>query len=550
MKEAPIVRTLPDGGKIWDHAFETFAAKVYVPKHELRDDVLNYGFISPYLLVFAEADYSDEEAVNFAKENGFEETAIEFGTSVVFIYPTSGNGWEDASGDILSEIYTNSRIHQYYQDGYVKAFNRFTKQIDGYFIRGAIFRCCLFGFGKSADYIATNCIRHFEGDGLWGKADCAPVLCVLKNLSVEPVIEASDIPIASIGNEEDFDAVIHEKAEHTLFTEEADCMDVIMEFGKNFRRMVGQLEIDPDLARDGMKIEPSIATVATSKDNCGDDAGTEKHEIGYVAFYNEGLFEKGPAPLLLAFHGGGDSAFYIAYMSGWAKIAHRHDFLLVSIENHLNSTATEMQELIASLQEKYNIDAGRIYASGFSMGGCKTWDMIQEYPDILAAAAPMDATFEVGLNSYGQPAACEINRDVLVPIYYTGGEITPLPELPFQALKCHDRMKYVFEINDIQKPYDVAFERQEEWENKIWGINGDKTVSYYDESRKGTLTLQFFESKNGKCYTVFGSISEQGHECREHTCEYAWRFMSKFRRNDKKDIEGEIDLCLEKDSII
>ena len=51
--------------------------------------------------------------------------------------------------------------------------------------------------------------------------------------------------------------------------------------------------------------------------------------------------------MLLAFHGGGDSAFYISYISGWAEIAHKHNFLLVAVEHHLNSTATEMVELVA-----------------------------------------------------------------------------------------------------------------------------------------------------------------------------------------------------------
>jgi hypothetical protein len=30
--------------------------------------------------------------------------------------------------------------------------------------------------------------------------------------------------------------------------------------------------------------------------------------------------------------------------------------------------------------------------------------------------------------------------------------------------------------------------------------------------------------------TAFAGVSGQGHECREHTCEHAWRFMSRFTR--------------------
>jgi len=271
----------------------------------------------------------------------------------------------------------------------------------------------------------------------------------------------------------------------------------------------------------------------------------------------------------LAFHGGGDSAFYISYISGWANIAHKHNFLLVAIEHHLNSTATEMTDLIERLKKKYNIDTTRIYCSGFSMGGCKSWDFIAEHPLYLAAAAPMDATFEMGRNVFGQDSPYPFNTDVPVPCFYAGGEITPLPELPFQAQKCLDRIKYILELNGafascenpettaaenvaqlikvgtssklatgISRKYDVKLADKDNWENKIWGINGDETIKSFDESRQATLTIELFKNGEGKCYNALGSISGQGHECREHTCENAWRFMSYFRRLPDGSIEG------------
>ncbi|MBP5661361.1 MAG: hypothetical protein J6X08_08550, partial [Lachnospiraceae bacterium] len=196
----------------------------------------------------------------------------------------------------------------------------------------------------------------------------------------------------------------------------------------------------------------------------------------------------------------------------------------------MNSTATEMVELIAELKTKYNIDEHRIYASGFSMGGCKSWDCFQEYPEVFAGLAPMDATFEVGLNVFGKPAPVEINRDTPVPVFYAGGEVTPLPELPFQAEKCYDRMKYVFEVNRLKTPYDVKFEDRENWTNKIFGIDGDRVERFYDETRDSFLTVNYFEDETGRETTAFAVISGQGHECREHTCEHAWQFLSQFTR--------------------
>lgn len=540
MDKKPAMTKIADDGVIWSNTFEKFSATVYVPKTDLMADTLNYGFIAPYLLVFAEKKYSYEEAVAFAKEQGFEKIAAKYASSVVFIYPNSKDGWKDAAPDIFAEILSNSKIHQYYENGVVKAWNRFTKQLDAYFIRGAIFRTCLYGFGESADYIAQNCLNHFEGDGLWGRADSAPVCCILTNLSKTPEIDAADIPVVSYGNSDEINKLFEEKCTYFLKGDKP-AFEKDLDFVKQFRRMLGELEVDPDLEKDGLVIEPSVISVKTSADNQGDDKGTENHKLGYFAFYNKGIFDKGPVPLVLCFHGGGDSCFYIANISGWAGIAHKHNFLLVAIENHLNSTASEMVELVEHLKKQYKIDETRIYSTGFSMGGCKTWDIIQEQPNLIAAAAPMDATFEVGFNIYGQPIPCELNKSVSVPTYYIGGELTPLPELPFQAQKCLDRMKYILELNRANAEYSVILEDKDNWKNKFWGIDGDFREVFVDPKRKGKLTLEFFKNADGKCYNVFGSIDNQGHECREHTCELAWRFLRQFSRKDNIITGGEVE---------
>lgn len=536
MKEMPNITRLTDGGSIWTNRFESFEATVYSPANDKDDEVLNYGFVAPYLLVFMPEKFNPDEAVEFARRHGFEKLAKDFASSVVFIFPVTGD-WDTAADNIFAEILSNSKIHQYHRDGVAICINRFSRDEINYHIRGAIFRTNLFGFGKSADYIAKNCLKHFEGDGLWGRADSAAVTCILKGLSVMPCLEAEDIPVISIGNSEEINACFRDKCKYLLVEEEANYVKDFYSFSRKFRRMLGELELDADLEAEGMVIDPIVETLPTSVDNAGDDRDTETHQVGCFAFYNKDIFEYGPAPLLLAFHGGGDSAFYISYISGWANIAHKYGFLLVSVEDHLNSTATEMTELIKRLKKRYRIDETRIYCSGFSMGGCKSWDFIGEHPSILAAAAPMDATFEMGLNVFGQPSAYELNTTIPVPVFYTGGAITPLPELPCQAQKCYDRIKYILELNKADKPYNVTFEKQEAWENKIWGINGDTTINSYDDSRKATLTLEAFNSGD-KIYTVLGSISGQGHECRPHTCENAWRFLSNFRRLPDGSISG------------
>jgi len=46
-------------------------------------------------------------------------------------------------------------------------------------------------------------------------------------------------------------------------------------------------------------------------------------------------------------------------------------------------------EIVADLQREFSIDTGRIYVTGYSMGGFATWEAIQRWPDLFAAAVPV-----------------------------------------------------------------------------------------------------------------------------------------------------------------
>ena len=63
-----------------------------------------------------------------------------------------------------------------------------------------------------------------------------------------------------------------------------------------------------------------------------------------------------------------------------------------------------------------------------------------------------------------------------------------------------------------------------------WGLSGDRTEKVYDPSRGSTLTIQYYDSEDGVCRTAFASVSGQVHECRKHSIENAWKFISRFTR--------------------
>ena len=98
-------------------------------------------------------------------------------------------------------------------------------------------------------------------------------------------------------------------------------------------------------------------------------------------------------------------------------------------------------------------------------------------------------------------------------------------------------MAYALKINNATAKYDVKLEDAANWKNKIWGIDGDYRLQSYDDSRNATLTMELFKNQNGDVYNIFASISDQGHDCREHTCQHAWEFMNQFSR-----VSGEVKM--------
>ena len=536
MNEKPEIKKVT-GGKYWEQAFDDFTVQVVKPDCDAITEIVNFGFMTPYLLVFAEKKLSEQEVLAFAERTGLASLIKPYGGTVVFVYPAAEGGWANAKEDLFASVISESKIGQYYEDGLVRSRDRFTGAWGEYYIRGALHRTIVFGYGASADFLAKTCLKNVEGDGLYGKGDITPVTLVLEKLSVIPSPERSDMAVLSVGNSDAANKALQEKIAHLRTTEQADYVKEFA-FLKQYRRMVGKLEEEITPESLGLTAEPGYVEVTTSKDNRGDDQGTKSHKIGYVAYYNrEAMQQSDGLPLVMCFHGGGDSAMCMVTLSDWHQVAAKYGFLLVSVENHMNSTATEAMEVIEQIKKKYKVNTEKIYATGFSMGGCKSWDLFQEYPAAFAAVAPMDATFEVGVNVFAQPVDV-YNQETILPVFYVGGEDTPLPELPFQEAKCLDRMAYVLRINRAKRQNNESFDAQEKWENRIFAIDGDVVCSATDEKTGSVLTMHLFESENGCCYDIFASASRQQHEMRWLNCENAWKFLSLFSRKADGEIEG------------
>ncbi|MCR5210054.1 MAG: hypothetical protein K6C99_07575 [Lachnospiraceae bacterium] len=531
MMEKPVVQILNDGTKYWEHTYESFFLKVVVPVSKVEGDINNYGFRAPLLLVFEEERLDRDGAVAFAAKTGLADIAADVDSSVLFVYPTCEGGWKNATTQLYIDLIAEIKMDSNYTDGYVSITDFFTREFKGYFVRGAKFRTDIYSKGASADYVAKNLLKTIEGEYLWGPGEITPAMCSMEKLSVVPDVERKDIAVITVGNSAEINAAF-DGCESLLIKDEADYKEDFKSFVRKFKMWCGHIDIEPDFKSLDMTEKAGKCTVHTSPYNMGKYKGTKEHPVGYFAYYNNDLFDKGPAPLLVGFHGGGDSSMYLTFVVDWWEIAHRYGFMFVSVENHQDVTAAEAMELIDHIRMNYNIDEKRIYATGFSMGSGKTWDLFMEFPGKFAGMAPGSALFPVKNNIFGRPweDGAWVNRTVPVPIFYSGGEKTFLPELPNRDITALERVQYAAEANNLKKKFDVDFEDKDNWPDPLWGETPDRREVIHDEVRDANLTVNYYDSEDGVCRTAFASIDNQIHEYRHHTAEEAWKFISKFTR--------------------
>ena len=530
MKERPEVKVLADGGKTWEYTYKNFSLKAYVPATDIDGQTNNYTFRAPMLCIFEENKRTMDQAVAFAKESGFAEIASKVDSSVLFIYPTCEGGWKNATVDLYKELIAETRMTPDYHDGITEVNNFFTHTFDGYFIRGAIFRADIYSYGESADYVAKNLLKKIDGEYLWGPGEITAAMCSMERLSVKPVVERTDIGVLSVGNSDEINSCFKD-CKNLLIKDKAEYKKDFYSFVRDFKMWCGIMEFEPDWEKLNMVEEPGSMIVKTGSDNRM-IKDVPEHKVGWFAYYNKGLFDNGPVPLLVGCHGGGDSSMFLTFVSGWWEICHRYNFLYVSLDNHLNIPASEVIQIIEKLKTIYNIDEKRIYATGFSMGSGKTWDLYQEYPEVFAGLAPHSAMFPVKDNWWGKSISDGINETVSVPLFISGGEKSHLPELPFQAESCLDRLKYVAKTQKLKKNFDeLKFSEKDKWDDPVFGITPDKIEKLKDETRGSVLTVRYYDSEDGVCRTACASIDNQIHECRHHTNEAAWKFISQFKRD-------------------
>ena len=514
---------------------------VYYPQPNATDTLgLTTSCTAPAFLVFGEGTFDASSADAFAKESGLATIAAKEGSSVCFVNPIEG-AWSEADAGVYEMIVSaiNDSSTNDVSNGISAGFDYMSGQVTSGIMATAQ-RIYVYGVNAGADFVAAHYIRPVVSsvtypDGFTMTFDRSATSVTVSGLTDVSGIEANDLPVVSIGNSDVINAALEAACGTLLVESEANYEAEYAALAGLYRRQAGVLVPVYDWAAEGITEVITTYEVATSPDNGSALAGTEKHSVGCAIYYADDLDVKGTTkvPLVFCFHGGGNTALYEAQATEWPLIGKENGFITVSVDlHHPNVPATEIIDLLEQLKAEYAIDETKIYASGFSMGGIKSWDLFEQYPQVFAGLAPMDATNEPGIDSYDN-AVENKNQDLLTPVFYVGGVDSPLPEMPFQAPKCIDRVRYTFDVNKVVTEYKATPENQAEWANPIWGISGDLTYNVTDQKAflDSTLEVNLFASEDGKYYTAFTDATNQSHEVYARNSWAAWDFLSQFSRN-------------------
>ncbi len=491
---------------------------VYAPESKLT---VSSTCTAPAFMVFGAKPYTAESVKTEAEESGLGALAAAEGATIVFINP-QGEGWSEADLGVYSgliDMYSNSSTTAFV-NGVAEEVN-FMTGMAATKILGDTGRVYIYGVGPGADFVAANLMKKVVAsvtypDGFTMTFDRTPTSVTLIAPSAIPAAaEPADIAVAVIEGPADAAEKLAGLTDKVLISNEE--IDVVYDkLSGAYRRQVGILLPMIDWAAEGITETVITRTASVTDPMTGVTAELPYHSVVYYANDLNVNDPANPVPLVLTFHGGGNTALYQAQASEWPLIGKANGFITVAVDNHTALTGAHIIELVEYLKTVFAIDASRIYASGFSMGSVKSWELFDS--PVFAGVAPMSGSFAAPT---GEPG------DHIMPAFYVGGEASPLPELCNQGPDIINRVIYLMKANKINDSYSYDAET-----NLFWGVNGDLVYQVTDKVafKDSTLTVNLFKSEDGRYYTALSSSGNMSHEVYARNSWAAWDFLKQFSR--------------------
>ncbi|HZG84565.1 hypothetical protein [Paenibacillus sp.] len=487
---------------------------VYVP-----DAIQLVAWTNPILLVYGDEDFTAETAKQAAEGSGLAALAARDNAVITFVN-SKGAAWSAADVAVYKDIIVDKyaeRPDNTWENG---------KTAGGKYA-GYLYRIYVIAEGSGADfvsqYLVDDELNHALRPGF--TLSIPPSSVMLFNTTHVPTAAQREYPAVVINGSEEVNAKYASlnKEHHVLFGTSSitDGFDPGM-IAAHYKKLTSVRRQDfdwkgnsaiydiPDYEALGVEINAVRHTLASNK------------SITYLEHIPPSVdrSKEGSVPLVMLYHGAGEKAEYFDMLSEWPALGAEAGFVTVTVDQHQTITNDENMELINSILERHPfIDRTRVYASGFSMGSMKTFQLGTQFPEFFAGIAPMNIA----------PAPPGGLIDVVIPTIYITGSDDPFPVFPHQngSLNNVDRMmERIFQMNDIGNyVYDASA-------GNPWGITFDHVAAVKAEQGIGTITINSVKSNDGNVYTKFVNTSYVGHAIFAEHASIAWDFLSQFSRNE------------------
>jgi polyhydroxybutyrate depolymerase len=227
-------------------------------------------------------------------------------------------------------------------------------------------------------------------------------------------------------------------------------------------------------------------------------------ERSYLLHIPEGLDLNNPAPVILAFHGGGgtpesfaqntdlserggSAGFIVVYPQGFGRSWNAGDCCGPAQRRGIDDVAF-VRALLDDLESLFKVDQQRIFATGFSTGGKFSYRLACELSDRIAAIATVSAGISLS------PAECHPTR--AVPVLHFHGLADKYA--PFQGGR--SASKLAGEQRSIPETIELWLSRS--------GCKGDKKITY----QSGAATCVTYSRCRDGADVTLCTVQGMGHQ--------------------------------------
>lgn len=152
---------------------------------------------------------------------------------------------------------------------------------------------------------------------------------------------------------------------------------------------------------------------------------TDNKIDSYIIYLPSNYDQNKKYPLIVLLHGYGEPAYLpinISAHDNFLKACETNEVIMVApngknkterVSGYLKEGEKDVLQVISLVEKAYNIDKGRVYLTGLSMGGYGTWYIGTRHSDLFAAIAPISA---YGTKKFASNAAKNQNGWTVEPI--------------------------------------------------------------------------------------------------------------------------------------